>query len=95
MKAILIAAALAVGTTAFATVPSQAATVTITTRDDGWHDNGNHYGWYKHKKNRFTGDRRDCEVYKKVVWRDGERIVRTVRRECAPNLQRVCPYADL
>lgn len=79
MKAILIAAALAVGTTAFATVPSQAASVTITTRDDGWYNNGNHYGWYK-KKKRFYRDR-DCEVRRKVIWRDGERIVRTVR-EC-------------
>lgn len=80
MKAILIAAAMALGTTAFATVPSQAASVTITTRDYdrdwpprhyGW-ERGNHYGWYK---------KRDCEVRRKVFWRDGERIVRTVR-EC-------------
>jgi Spy/CpxP family protein refolding chaperone len=77
MKAILIAAALAVGTTAFATVPSQAASVTITTRDDGWHDNGNHYGWYKKRFHRNRG----CEVRRQVIWRDGERIVRTVR-EC-------------
>src|SRR5688572_30032029 len=51
MKAILIAAALAVGTTGFATAPTHAASVTITTRDDGVRfDNGNHYGWYKKKK---------------------------------------------
>ena len=81
MKASLIAAALALGTTAFATVPSQAASVTITTRDYdrdpprrhyGW-ERGNHYGWYKKP--------RDCELRRQVIWRDGQRIVRTVR-EC-------------
>jgi len=55
MKAILIAAALAVGTTAFATVPSQAASITITTRDDGVrYDNGNHFGWWKGKLSRLV-----------------------------------------
>ena len=82
MKAILIAAALAVGTTAFATVPSQAASITITTRDDGVrYDNGNHYGWWKGKHRGWYRNRDECEVRRKVIWRDGERIVRTVR-EC-------------
>jgi len=80
MKAILIAAALAFGATAVATVPANAASVgvTITTRDDSAWDNGRHYGWWK---GRRAWRNRDCEVYRKVVWRDGERIVRTVR-EC-------------
>ena len=80
MKAILIAAALAFGATTVATVPGNAASVgvTITTRDDGGWDNGRHYGWWKGKR---AWRNRDCEVYRKVVGRDGERIVRTVR-EC-------------
>jgi hypothetical protein len=61
-------------------VPGNAASVgvTITTRDDNSWDNGRHYGWWKGKR---AWRNRDCEVYRKVVWRDGERIVRTVR-EC-------------
>lgn len=81
MKAMLIATLVAFGASTFATVvPSQAASVTITTRDNVQYDNGNHHGWYK--KKRFNRDRdRGCEVRRQVVWQDGERIVRTVR-EC-------------
>jgi Spy/CpxP family protein refolding chaperone len=81
MKAMMIAAALAFGATAVATVPGNAASVgvTVTTRDDGHWDNGRHYGWWR---GRHLGWRnRDCEVRRRVIWRDGERIVRTVR-EC-------------
>jgi len=82
MKAILIAAALAVGTTAFATGPSQAPSNHITTRDEGVrYDNGNHYGWWKGKHRGWYRNRDECEVRRKVIWRDGKRIVRTVR-EC-------------
>lgn len=80
MKAMMIAAALAFGATAVATVPGNAASITITTRDDGgWNsgwDNGRHYGWWR---GQHRGWRNDCEVRRTVIWRYGERIVRTVR----------------
>jgi hypothetical protein len=78
MKTMIFAALLALGASSIATAPSQAATVTFTTRDDGHWDNGRHLGWWKGKQ-RYRYD--DCEVRRRVIWRDGERIVRTVR-EC-------------
>jgi hypothetical protein len=77
MKTVLFAALLALGASTFATVPGQAASVTITTDDDRWEDR-RHYGWWR---GRHRGWYKDCEVRRRVIWRDGERIVRTVR-EC-------------
>jgi hypothetical protein len=78
MKTMIFAALLALGASSIATVSGHAASITITTRDDGAWDNGKHRGWWK-AKHRYRND--DCEVRRRVIWRDGERIVRTVR-EC-------------
>jgi hypothetical protein len=80
MKTLIFAALLALGTSSIATVPSQSASVTITTRDDDRWDNGRHLGWWK-GKHRGWYRNEDCEVRRRVIWRDGVRIVRTVR-EC-------------
>jgi hypothetical protein len=80
MKTLIFAALLALGASSIATVPSQSASVTITTRDDDRWDNGRHLGWWK-GKHRGWYRNQDCEVRRRVIWRDGVRIVRTVR-EC-------------
>jgi hypothetical protein len=79
MKTLIFAALLALGASSIAPVPGQAASITITTRDDGRWENGRHYGWWRGRhRGWYRND--DCVTRRTVIWRDGERIVRTVRR---------------
>ena len=95
MKTILAAlVALAVGSAIVA--PTQAASITITTGDGGqnwrdrdndrwrennWHDNGRHLGWYKQRRNHSMRRTvvRECKVTTHRYWRDGELVIERVR----------------
>jgi hypothetical protein len=89
MKAILIAAALAVATVPVATVASQAQSASVTIRtDDGHHrydrrhDNGLHRGWYvgKHKGwAKHEARRDDCRTKIVKTYRHHKVIVKKTR----------------
>jgi hypothetical protein len=90
MKAILIAAALAVATVPVATVASQAQSASVTIRtDDGHyrhhyrdHDNGLHRGWYvgKHKGwYKHEARRDDCRTKVVKTYRHHNVIIKKTR----------------
>ena len=83
MKALIVAALMAFGATSFAMPAAQAASFNDYYAWKGVrYDVGRFYGCWTVRYGKHGWNRNcDCEVRQRVILRDGERIVRTVR-EC-------------